>query len=381
MGTTEMILVALGVILLLGLGLLAGRHLAVRGSAVSESSLHLMQQQVEGLRGQLQESLRVVSSELSTQVNHLKESVSQRLAENVQVAQSSGQQVGEGIHRALDAVGDVRQQLGRLEEASHRIFDVGKNISTLQELLQAPQFRGGFGEFLLEDLLARLFPKAFYATQFTFASGERVDAVLTVGPGRIPIDSKFPMESFRRAAEAARESPETEARQALRRFRADIRKHIDEMARKYVHPKENIYDFALMYIPAENVYYETIVRDENWGEEGSLFEYAASRRVIPVSPNTLYAYFQVILIGLRGLQVEQSARKILAGLGHLQKELEKMGESFDKAGSQLQHARNNYEEARQRLADFSRQLALLSELPGSNDPAVMVASSINESQD
>ena len=277
MGSTEMILIVLGEILLLGLGLLAGRYLAVRGSAAPESSLHLMQQQMEGLRGQLQESLRVVSSELSTQVNHLNESVSQRLAENVQVAQRSGQQVGEGIHRALGAVSDVRQQLGRLEEASLRIFDVGRNISTLQELLQAPQFRGGFGEFLLEDLLARLFPKAFFATQFTFESGERVDAVLTVGPGRIPIDSKFPMESFRRAIEAARESPETEVRQAFRRFRSDIRKHIDEVARKYIRPKENIYDFALMYIPAENVYYETIVRDENWGEEGSLFEYATSR--------------------------------------------------------------------------------------------------------
>ena len=86
-------------------------------------------------------------------------------------------------------------------------------------------------------------------------------------------------------------------------------------------------------------------------------------------------------MGLRGLQVEESAGKILAGLGHLQKELEKMCESFDKAGLQLQYARNNYEEARQRFADFSRQLALLSKLPGSDDPAVMVASSIKKGQD
>ncbi len=355
--------ITLGVLLavvLLAAFFLFGRQWRGRGSNEEENSFQLLQQQVEGLRGQVTESLRAVGTDVNAQIHQLQETVAKRLAENVEVAQRSGQQMGQGINQALDAVGGVREQLGKLEEASRRIFDVGKDIASLQDLLQAPQFRGGLGEFLLEELLAQLFPRNFFDMQFTFESGERVDAVLYVGPGRIPIDSKFPLESFRKASETG--GAETEVRQARRRFRTDIKKHVDDIARKYIRPKENFYDFALMYIPAENVYYELMIRDEGRKEEGSLMEYATSRKVIPISPNTLYAYLQVILMGLRGLQVEESARKILAGLGQLQTELGKMEESFDKVGNQLQHARNNYEDARRRMKDFAQQLAQLSSL-------------------
>ncbi len=364
-------IVVAGVVLILSLGaaLVLIKKLVPSGAARgTESSLQLLQQQMEGLRGQLQDSIRGMSAEVNTRLNQLNDSVAQRLAENVAAVQSSGRQVGDGVNRALNAVGEVRQQLGKLEEASVRIFDVGKDIAALQDLLRAPQFRGGLGEYLLEELLAQMFPKNFFAMQYTFESGERVDAVLCVGEGRIPIDSKFPMESFSRAVEANRAGSESEARLAQRRFRAEIKKHIDEIARKYVRPKENFYDFALMYVPAENVYYETIIRDEGRRDEGGLFEYAISRRVIPLSPNTLFAYLQVIVMGLRGLKVEESAKKILSGLGQLQKELEKMHESFDKVGTQLQYARNNYDEARRRLTDFSRQLTVLSDLSDSGEP-------------
>ena len=127
----------------------------------------------------------------------------------------------------------------------------------------------------------------------------------------------------------------------------------------------------------ENVYYETIIRDEvgrdeGRGDEVGLFEYGLSRRVIPLSPNTLFAYLQVIVMGLRGLKVEESAKRIPSRLGQLQKELGKMQESFDKVGTQLQYAGNNYEEARRRLTDFSRQLTVLSDLSGSSEPQLVL---------
>lgn len=243
----EIIVVGVVLILFLAAALVGFKKLVLSGAARgTESSLQLLQQQMEGLRGQLQDSIRGMSAEVNTRLNQLNDSVAQRLAENVTAIQSSGRQVGDGVNRALNAVGEVRQQLGKLEEASLRIFDVGKDIAALQDLLRAPQFRGGLGEYLLEELLAQMFPKKFFATQYTFESGERVDAVLRVGEGRIPIDSKFPMESFSRAVEAERSGSEGEARLAQRRFRAEIKKHIDEIARKYIRPKENFYDFALM---------------------------------------------------------------------------------------------------------------------------------------
>jgi DNA recombination protein RmuC len=334
-----------------------------------DPSLQLLQQQVDTLRGQLQDSLTHLAADVNQQVGNLKESIAQRLAENVQAVQISGKQVGDSLGQAAQAVGEVREQLGQLREASERIREVGQDVAGLKQILQAPQFRGGLGEFLLEEVLAQLFPKEFYSTQYTFESGERVDAVLRVGKGLIPIDSKFPLDSFRRFADAVSRGAESEMRQGRRQFRADVRKHIDDVARRYIRPKENVYDFALMYVPAENVYYEAIIREEHGSEETGLFEYALARRVIPVSPNTLFAYLQVIALGLKGLKVEESAQMILAGLGQLEVDLGKLQTSFDKVGTQMQYAQSNFAEAQKRLAEFTQHLALLSALPGESRPA------------
>ncbi len=335
----------------------------LRAPRPADPSIQLLHQQVDTLRGQLHETLARLASDVNQQITALKESVATRLAENVQTVQASGQQVGEGLGQALQAVSEVRQQLGQLREASERIREVGQDISSLKELLQAPQFRGGLGEFLLEEVLSQVFPSQFYSIQYVFESGERVDAVLRVGKGLIPIDSKFPLESFRRLAEAGTGKSESEIRQARRQFRADVRKHLDDIAKKYIRPKENFYDFALMYIPAENVYYESIIREEHGADEPGLFEYALARRVIPVSPNTLFAYLQVIALGLKGMKVEERAENILAGLGQLEVDLGKLQSSFDKVGTQLQYAQANFAEAQKRLIEFTQHLALLSALP------------------
>jgi DNA recombination protein RmuC len=363
--TVLYVLVGLLVVLVIVMMVLMLRQSAeLKAPRPPDPALPLLQQQVDTLRGQLQDSLSRLAMDVNQQVGSLKESVAQRLAENVQAVQTSGKQVGDSLGQAAQAIGEVRQQLGQLREASERIREVGQDVAGLKQLLQAPQFRGGLGEFLLEEVLAQLFPKAFYSTQYSFESGERVDAVLRVGKGLIPIDSKFPLDSFRRFADALGRGAESEIRQGRRQFRADVRKHIDEIARRYIRPKENVYDFALMYVPAENVYYEAIIREEHGAEETGLFEYALARRVIPVSPNTLFAYLQVIALGLKGLQVEERAQMILAGLGQLEVDLGKLQTSFDKMGTQLQYAQANFAEAEKRLGEFTQHLSLLSALPG-----------------
>jgi DNA recombination protein RmuC len=329
-----------------------------------DPSLQLLQQQVDTLRGQLYDAVQQLASEVHQQIGGLKDSLAASMAENVRTIQSSGQQVGSGLGQAMQAVGEVRQQLGQLKEASERILEVGRDVSGLKDILQAPKFRGGFGEFLLEELLSQHFPREHYSTQFRFSSGEIVDAVLRLGAGQIPIDSKFPLESFRRSVDARIQGSEDEARQARRRFQQDVRKHIEDIARKYIRPQENFYDFALMYIPAENIYYEAIIRDEGAGEGASLLDAALSRRVIPVSPNTLFAYLQVIVLGLRGMKVEEAAKRILVGLRQLQVDLTKVDESFEKAGKQLQFAQANFGDAQKNLNALEQRLTLLSALPG-----------------
>jgi DNA recombination protein RmuC len=363
MTALEILVGVLVVLVGIAIFLLLRQASELRAPRAPDPGLQLLQQQVDALRGQIHQTLSALGSDVNQQISGLKESVAARLAENVQTVQASGKSVSDTLGQAVQAVSEVRQQLGQLREASERIREVGQDVSSLKSILQAPQFRGGLGEFLLQEVLAQLFPKESYATQYIFQSGERVDAVLRLGKGLIPIDSKFPLDSFRRFTEASAAGAETETRQARRQFRADVRKHLDDIARKYIRPQENFYDFALMYIPAENVYYEAVIREEVAADEKGLFEYALERRVIPVSPNTLFAYLQVILLGLKGLKVEERAQKILEGLGQLEVDLKKLQASFDKVGTQLQYAQSNFADAQKRLAEFTQHLSLISALP------------------
>ena len=137
-----------------------------------------------------------------------------------------------------------------------------------------------------------MLPTEHYVLQYPFKSGIKVDAAIRLGGSLIPVDAKFPLPAFQKILDA-QDDAERKGARAL--FVKDIKKRIDEVS-KYILPDEGTFDFALMYIPAENVYYEVITRD---GDE-AIADYALARKVIPVSPNTMYAYLQAIALGLRG---------------------------------------------------------------------------------
>ncbi|UCB43300.1 MAG: DNA recombination protein RmuC [Dehalococcoidales bacterium] len=265
--------------------------------------------------------------------------------------------IGERLEGSMGVFGEVNKSLGKLEEGTRQIEAVGRNIASLQEVLRAPKFRGGLGELMLERLLDDILPHQNYKLQHRFESGEAVDAVIQIGDNLVPIDSKFPLEDFQRvlAAESDRE------RDSMRRqFTRTVKKHIDNVT-KYILPDEGTFDFALMYIPAENVYYETILRD---GAEGSeVYSYALQKRVIPVSPNSFYAYLQVIILGLKGLHIENTASEILRHLARLQGEFEGFQEDYDTLGGHIRHAATKYDDAGRKLARFEDKLRIAVETP------------------
>ena len=264
--------------------------------------------------------------------------------------------VGERIADTTRVFGEVKESLGALTKGTQQIEEVGKNISSLQEILRAPKFRGGFGELLLERLLADILPRENYELQHRFRSGEAVDAVIRIGANLVPIDSKFPLEDFERILAAESEDEQASLR---RQFTRTIKKHIDDVT-KYILPDEHTFDFALMYIPAENVYYETILRGK---EESEIYSYSLQKRVIPVSPNSFYAYLQVITLGLKGLHIEKSARDILGHLGRLQGDLADFQEDYATLGTHIGHAARKYEEANRKLTKLDEKLQLTGETP------------------
>ena len=264
--------------------------------------------------------------------------------------------VGERIADTTRVFGEVKESLGALAKGTQQIEEVGKNISSLQEILRAPKFRGGFGELLLERLLADILPHENYELQHRFRNGEAVDAVIKIGENLVPIDSKFPLEDFERILAAESEEEQASLR---RQFTRTIKKHIDNVT-KYILPDEHTFDFALMYIPAENIYYETILRGH---EESEIYSYSLQKRVIPVSPNSFYAYLQVIILGLKGLHIESAASEILGHLGRLQGDLADFQEDYETLGGHIRHAANKYDEASRKLDRFGDKLQRAGETP------------------
>ncbi len=274
----------------------------------------------------------VLVFKISSQVN-------ERLGQMSQTLQEANKIISQNLGSTTSVFGNVKEQLGRLEVTNKQIVDISRDISSLQELLRAPKFRGAMGEVLLENLLGQVLPKQHYDTQYRFKSGDAVDAVIRLGERLVPVDAKFSLENFQKMLESSDEQTKTTLR---RKFISDVKNRIDEVSSKYILPQENTYDFALMYIPAENVYYEVIIKED-------IFSYSLSKKVIPVSPNTFYAYLQVICLGLKGLKVEENAKVILKSLSALGIEMDKFKEEFNTLGSHLTNANSKYLDSQKRL--------------------------------
>ncbi|MBU2568108.1 MAG: DNA recombination protein RmuC [Elusimicrobia bacterium] len=352
-----------------------------------ETSFTLMQQQIDGIRKQLADGLQSNTQSVSQTLNSIMELVNKQLSDiNQQMSDSQktigerldnntrvvGERldnntrvVGERLDNTSSVVSDVQRSLGSLSQATQRVFEVGKDISSLQEILRAPKLRGLLGELFLGDLLSQILPKEHYSMQYKFRSGETVDAIIRLGQGLVPIDSKFPLESFRRIIETTASDDEKQA--ARKKFAGDVKKHIDAISQKYILPDEGTFDFAMMYIPAENVYYEMIIKDETTDDKG-ISAYALERRVIPVSPNSFYAYLQAIVLGLNGLRVEKNARLILEHLDRLKGDFARFRQDFDVLGKHLTSAKGKYEDSDKRLSRFEEKLISSGEKGDSEKP-------------
>ncbi len=362
--TLLMIALALGIGVLIALVLRGQRRQDVPEQA---NTVLLLQQQIDTLRSEVSQSLRYTGEQLSGGLKNTTDTVNSQLnlittqlASVTQQLQNNTGQVGDRLDNAARVIQDVQSKLGELGQATREIKELGMSVSRLDEMLRAPKFRGGMGEALLEDLLKQVLPANSYDTQYMFKSGEKVDAVIRTAGGIVPIDSKFPLENFRKMVGS---QTDQEKKAAAKVFGTDVRKHIDAIAKKYILPDEGTFDFALMYIPAENIYYEIIIKDESLGEDASVLNYAATRRVVPVSPNSLYAHLMVIAQGLRGLQIERSAREIYQQLQRLTSELQKFADVFETLGTHLTNAKNNYDKADKQLTSFSTRLKGVHSLP------------------
>ena len=343
------------VVALAALAVVIRRPAGDGGAALREGLSAQLHAQQQGMQGQVELLARSVG-ELRSELGRSLGATEQQLAT----------QAG-STHRTLT---DLSRQLGALGEQSQRIGELAKDIGSLQDLLRAPKARGGFGELLLERLLHDALPATAYEIQYTYKDGSRVDAIVRYAGRIVPIDAKFPNETWTALAKA---TDETERRAKKRTFLQQVRRHVDAVGR-YVSPADGTIDFAVMYIPSESVYYDLVLREEEG--EPDLRAYCADRKVIPASPNTLLAYLQVIALGVRGLAMQERTRELQQGVSAVRREFERFVELHDQLGRHLENATKKFDETDRALARASGAIETLAQAPlaaGSEQVALPLA--------
>ncbi|MGH9772626.1 MAG: DNA recombination protein RmuC [Candidatus Acidiferrales bacterium] len=316
--------------------------------------------QLSAVRQEMQNSLAAQAQAISAQMNHLMQSVTQNLgqvrqelqtgvASTGQLATEAQRDVAQRLQSSTEVLLQMNRKIGEMHQTSQ---DLSKATQTLQSVLGGAKTRGTLGEVALERLLEDALPQSAYATQYRFGStGAVVDAIVRSGDRILSIDSKFPLEAYRRLVELGDD--------ARREFSTVVRKHADSIGEKYILPNENTFDYALMFVPSEGVYYELLMTQDS--KYGRLDEYCRSKRVFPVSPNTFYACLNAVAISLQGQKIEENARHLLAGMAGLKKQLESFAEVYEKLGTHLRHAQQCYEDADSRLGRARNSLEQMSQ--------------------
>jgi len=264
-----------------------------------------------------------------------------------QILHQSTQSLNQRLDNAARVIAQVQKNIGEMSE-------IGRSMKQLQEFLASPKLRGNIGEQVLRELLGQMLPKNSFHLQYSFKSGVTVDAAIKTSAGIIPIDSKFPMENLRKLNAAEEEKEKDQYRRA---FLNDVRKHIRDIARKYILTEEGTLDYALMYIPSEAVYYEVINSDPE------ILEFAHQQRVLPVSPTTFYAYLRAILMSFEGQKIEARARQILRTIKALQQDYNKLENYLSILNRHLTNAYNQMNNVLSAFNLLGQKITITTALP------------------
>lgn len=267
------------------------------------------------------EWLKSTQSSIDSMNKTLNDAMRSSSMEMTKVLQENSKQLNDRLTKAAEVIQGVSKGVGEMSE-------IGRNMKELQEFLKSPKLRGNIGEEVLKDLIAQMFPKNSFNLQYQFKSGERVDAAIKTDAGILPIDSKFPMENFQKMVKAEnKEEKEIYEKEFVR----DVKKHIDAISKKYILPDEGTMDFALMYVPSESVYYELVNLTE-------LMDYARRSRIYIVSPSTLYAHLQTILLSFEGKKIESHSREVFRTLRAIQIDYDKVLENIGILGKHINNS-------------------------------------------
>ena len=322
----------------------------------ARARIEQLQRDLQTLSGQTQnfgQQLGQLSQNVTKSLEGVTGALQKGITDSATIAAQAQSAMAGEVKNSRETLGQIQQQLGAVQQAGQQM---SQTAQTLQNVLGGAKSRGSLGEVALERLLEDALPKERYQRQFRFTTGEVADAVIFLRDKMLPIDSKFPLDAFRRLSDqkppAGASPPPEEAR---RSFAVAVKGHADSIGKKYVLPNEGTLGIALMFVPSENVYYELLMTADAKGQP--LDEYCRGKNVIAVSPNTLYAHLQVILMGLQGMQIEENAKRLQASLAGMQKHMDNFAQVFARLGTHLKNAQICFSESEKRLDKAQNTLA------------------------
>jgi DNA recombination protein RmuC len=301
---------------------------------------------------EIKRELLEITNEINLKVKDIKDTTLQLLGAVNQILSSVGNLIGQSSNQfesLTNLLNELSTKLGYFQEQANQIKNVGQSISRLEDLFKVPQFRGKFGEILLEKIIEETLPKELYEFQYKLSNGQVVDAIIKFQDRILPIDSKFPLNNYLKIMESDNQDQKEKLK---KEFLKDVRNRINEIASKYILPNQGTFNFAIMYIPSETIYYEVVSDEET-------ISYMIEKKVVPASPTVFYAKLMIFLIGFKALEVEKNAKNIIDYLSRLEKEISQLIELYKTLGNHIKNVSSKYNETLQKLESIKDLIRII----------------------
>ncbi|MDP8567717.1 DNA recombination protein RmuC [Methylophilus aquaticus] len=322
-------------------------HLSQNSEQLSLSLRNGLSEQGLTQQTMLNAALQTTTQSLTQSIEALTKIVDGRLEE---MSGKVSMRLEEGFKKTNETFVSVMERLATIDEAQKKIDGLSVNMVSLQELLGDKRSRGAYGEVQLEGLVRNVLPSSSFAMQHTLSNGARVDCALFLPEptGTVAVDSKFPLENYHRMIDSS--LGELVQAQASKLFKADIKKHVDDISSKYIIANETS-DGAVMFIPAEAVFAEI------HAYHGDVVDYAMQKRVWLVSPTTLMAVLNTARAVLKDVEMRKQVHIIKDELGKLSKDFDRFDTRMKKLADNIRQAHENAQDVHISSQKISRRFA------------------------
>ena len=345
---------------LLGLLIIVGfTALYLKKSSTSESnSNELLVQLNDSLRKEIQEIRKEVGENSQKGRKEIEEKLKDINKGINTFQESSKEDMQKQFASSNKVIKEVTSELEKIKGTNEQVLGFANQMKTLEKILSNQKQRGILGEIQLENLLANVLPPELFQMQYSFNSGALVDAIVKVGDYIIPVDAKFSLDNYNKMIES---EEKTEIESLEKKFKDDIKKRIDETA-KYILPNEKTTDYAYMFIPADGLYQDLLNSRVGTLQINSkdLVAYAYTKKVMIVSPMSLFPMLQITVKALHNLKVERSIEDILKNINKLSNHLNAYKSSHDSLGKTIRTVVNHYNKSSSEFKKIDKDVLKIS---------------------